>query len=132
MSSFITESSQSVLEIATTVEECGAILEEYRDEFTEVQRQGFDEKDNPPSDEEFQMVREKWQAFMEIAERLTDRWEGFKDEIRGYLIGDDPPMTGPNKPTGPTMAPDPTKSPRVPLWRKFFLRISSYWKRFLR
>jgi hypothetical protein len=132
MSSFVTESSQSVLKIATAVAECGAILEEYRDEFTEVQRQSFDEKDDPPSDEEFQMVQEKWQAFMEIADRLKDGWEEFKDEMRGYLEGDDPAMTGPNNPTSPTTAPDPPKNTRAPFWRKFFLRISSYWKRFLR
>jgi hypothetical protein len=125
MSSFITESGQSVLEIATAVEECGALLEEYRDELTEVQRRSFDAKDNPPSDEEFQVVREKWQAFFEIADRLQHRWGILKDQMRGHMEDDDPAMTAPSRPTSSTMPPDSPKSPRVPFWRKFFRRISS-------
>ncbi|XP_006462891.1 hypothetical protein AGABI2DRAFT_193964 [Agaricus bisporus var. bisporus H97] len=68
ISSFVTESSQSLLELATGIEECNGILEEHRGEVKAVQRQSLDEKDNRLSEEEFQMVREKWQSFKELSE----------------------------------------------------------------
>ncbi|EKM79603.1 hypothetical protein AGABI1DRAFT_128747 [Agaricus bisporus var. burnettii JB137-S8] len=60
VSSFVTECSQSLLEFATGVEECSAILEEHREEVKEVQRQSFDQKDNRPSEDEFRMLLTAW------------------------------------------------------------------------
>jgi hypothetical protein len=106
-------------------------LEEYRDEFTEVRRQGFDEKDNLPSDEEFQMVQEKWQAFFEIAERLKRGWEALKrqmageEDSRGPEDNGEPVSTSPNNPKSSTMPTGSSKSRRIPFWRKFFRRLSS-------
>lgn len=93
MPSFIAESSQSILDIATTVEGCGTPWEEYHDELAEVQRQSFHEKDNPLSDEKSPMMQKKWQAFIEIADGLKRGWEAFKGQVRGLLEGDDPVIT---------------------------------------
>ncbi|EKM79615.1 hypothetical protein AGABI1DRAFT_128760 [Agaricus bisporus var. burnettii JB137-S8] len=59
ISSFMTESGQSLLELATRVEECNAVLEEYREEFREVKQQSSDVNNSSPSEEEFRMVQQK-------------------------------------------------------------------------
>ncbi|XP_006462890.1 hypothetical protein AGABI2DRAFT_193963 [Agaricus bisporus var. bisporus H97] len=124
VSSFTSESSQSLLELATAVEECNAILEEHREEFKEVQRQKLDENDNPPSEAEFQMVEEKWQAFRNSAATGEYRWQALQREMRGSEDNDEPPMTS-NNPTNSAMPTNSSKRPKVPFWRKFFRRVSS-------
>ncbi|EKM79606.1 hypothetical protein AGABI1DRAFT_120945 [Agaricus bisporus var. burnettii JB137-S8] len=126
-SSFVTESSQSLLELATGIEECNAILEEHREEVKEVQRQGFDEKDNRPSEEEFQMVREKWQAFMEISEPPVYAWEALRREMGGRDDKGNPNLAPFNHtmPTTPTDS-NSSKSHKIPSWRRFFRGISSW------
>ncbi|KAF7768632.1 hypothetical protein Agabi119p4_7875 [Agaricus bisporus var. burnettii] len=124
VSSFTSESSQSMLELATAVEECNAILEGHREELKEVQRQKLDENDNHPSEEEFQMVEEKWQAFSNSADADEYKWHALQREIRGFEDDDEPPMTY-NYPTTPAMHTNSSKRPRVPFWRKFFRRVSS-------
>ncbi|XP_006462894.1 hypothetical protein AGABI2DRAFT_193967 [Agaricus bisporus var. bisporus H97] len=126
ISSFVTESSQSLLELATGVEECNALLEEHREEVKEVQRQSFDEKDNRPSEEEFQMVREKWQAFMEISEPPVYAWEALRREMGGCDDKGNPNLApyNPTNSTTPTDS-DSSKSHKISFWRKFFRRILS-------
>ncbi|XP_006462896.1 hypothetical protein AGABI2DRAFT_179485 [Agaricus bisporus var. bisporus H97] len=82
ISLFITESSQSLLELATGVEECNAILEEHCLEFKEMLQQSSDETSNRPSEEEFRMVQEKWQAFKEISGPNAYRWQALKLEMQ--------------------------------------------------
>ncbi|EKM79599.1 hypothetical protein AGABI1DRAFT_107031 [Agaricus bisporus var. burnettii JB137-S8] len=124
VSSFVTESSQSLLELATGIEECNAILEEHRGEVKEVQRQSLDEKDNRLSEEEFQMVREKWQSFKELSEPPAFRWQALWREIRGSE-DDQGPTTTSHIPTSPIMSSYSSKSHKILFWRKFFRRISS-------
>ncbi|KAF7768646.1 hypothetical protein Agabi119p4_7891 [Agaricus bisporus var. burnettii] len=82
ISSFVTESSQSLLELATGVEERNAILEEHREEFKNVQRQSSDEKSNPPSEEEIRVVQEKWRSFREITGSGAYIWQVLKRKLR--------------------------------------------------
>ncbi|XP_006462854.1 hypothetical protein AGABI2DRAFT_179458 [Agaricus bisporus var. bisporus H97] len=121
--SFVNESSQSLLELATGVEECNAILEGYRQEIKEVLRQTSNQTGSLTSEEEFRMVHEKWQAFVEIADPGEYRWESFKDVIRGHeeVFEPDTPPISPTNPTMPTTVS--LKSHKVPFWRKFFQRI---------
>jgi hypothetical protein len=93
LSSYSTESDPSILETVIAVEECRALLEEFRDEFTEVQQQSSDDKGNSPSEDESPMVQEKWLAFEDIAGRLRLRWEDLMDLVRGHM----------KVPTSPTM-----------------------------
>ncbi|KAF7768626.1 hypothetical protein Agabi119p4_7869 [Agaricus bisporus var. burnettii] len=121
--SFVNESSQSLLELATGVEECNAILEGYRQEIKEVLRQTSDQTGSLTSEEEFRMVHGKWQAFVEIADPGEYRWESFKDVIRGHeeVFEPDTPPISPTNLTMPTTVS--LKSHKVPFWRKFFRRI---------
>ncbi|EKM79563.1 hypothetical protein AGABI1DRAFT_107006 [Agaricus bisporus var. burnettii JB137-S8] len=98
--SFVNESSQSLLELATGVEECSLT-----------------------SEEEFRMVHGKWQAFVEIADPGEYRWESFKDVIQGHeeVFEPDTPPISPTNPTMPTTVS--LKSHKAPFWRKFFRRI---------
>ncbi|KAF7768650.1 hypothetical protein Agabi119p4_7893 [Agaricus bisporus var. burnettii] len=125
VSSFVTESSQSLLELATGVEECNAILEEHREEFKMVQRQSSDEKSNPPSEEEIRVVQEKWRAFEGITDPDAYRWQALRREMRGPEDSGEPVTTSYNS-TSPTMPTYNPKNRRIPLWKKFFYRTISY------
>ncbi|KAF7768636.1 hypothetical protein Agabi119p4_7879 [Agaricus bisporus var. burnettii] len=122
ISSFVTESSQSLLKLATGVEECNAILEEYREAIKEAQRQSLDEKDNPPSEEEFHMVQEKWQAYKLVAEPTLYNWPQLKDAVLGDEDYDGPAMSS-NNLTGSTAPSISSKSHKIFFWRKLFRRI---------
>ncbi|KAF7768625.1 hypothetical protein Agabi119p4_7868 [Agaricus bisporus var. burnettii] len=124
ITTFTTESSQSLLELATGVEECNAILEEYREAIKEAQRQSLDENDNPPSEEEFHMVQEKWQAYNMIAEPTQFNWPELKDAVLGDEDYDGPAMSSSDLAES-TLPSDSLKSHRFLFWRKFFRRISS-------
>ncbi|EKM79598.1 hypothetical protein AGABI1DRAFT_120944 [Agaricus bisporus var. burnettii JB137-S8] len=124
VSSFTSESSQSMLEIATAVEECNAILEGHREELEEVQRQKLDENDNPPSEAEFQMVEEKWLMFRKSSGAAEYRWQVLEETMQEPKDNDKPPTTS-NNPTTPAMPTNSSKRPRVPFWRKFFRHVSS-------
>ncbi|EKM79564.1 hypothetical protein AGABI1DRAFT_128711 [Agaricus bisporus var. burnettii JB137-S8] len=124
ITTFTTESSQSLLELATGVEECNAILEEYREAIIEAQRQSLDENDNPPSEEEFLMVQEKWQAYKVIAEPTQYDWPQLKDAVIGDEDYDGPAMSSSDLAES-TLPSDFLKSHRFSFWRKFFQRISS-------
>ncbi|EKM79602.1 hypothetical protein AGABI1DRAFT_128746 [Agaricus bisporus var. burnettii JB137-S8] len=102
ISSFVTKSSQSLLELATGVEECNAILEGYREEIKEAQRQSLNENDNPPSEEEFHMVQEKWQAFKAVSEPGLYNWPVLKDAVLGDENYDGPAMSSSNLAALPT------------------------------
>ncbi|KAF7768637.1 hypothetical protein Agabi119p4_7880 [Agaricus bisporus var. burnettii] len=123
VSSFVTESSQSLLEFATGVEECSAILEEHRGEVKEVQRQSLDEKDNRPSEDEFRMVREKWKVFHALSDSPAYRWPALWREIQGPEKNGEPAVASHNA-TSPIMSTDSSKSQKILFWRKFFPRIS--------
>ncbi|EKM79562.1 hypothetical protein AGABI1DRAFT_107005 [Agaricus bisporus var. burnettii JB137-S8] len=123
ISSFVTESSQSLLELATGVEECNAILEEYREAIKEAQRQSLDESDNPPSEEEFLMVQEKWQVYKVIAEPTQFNWPELKDAVLGDEDYDGPAMSS-SEMAESTLPSDSLKSHRFTFWRKFFRHIS--------
>ncbi|EKM79612.1 hypothetical protein AGABI1DRAFT_128757 [Agaricus bisporus var. burnettii JB137-S8] len=120
--SFITESSASMLELATAVEECYALLEEHLEGLKEVQRQSLDENDNPPSEEEFQMVQEKWLMLMESSGPGAYRWHALRRKMQGPEDSDEPVMTL-NNPTSPTMPMDSLRSHKISFWRKLFRRI---------
>ncbi|KAF7768639.1 hypothetical protein Agabi119p4_7882 [Agaricus bisporus var. burnettii] len=123
MTSFVTECSERILELATGIEECNAILEEYREEVKELQQQSFDEKDNRPSEEEFQVVREKWQAFKDMSSPSAYNWEALWREMRGPENSGRPTTTS-NNPPNPTTPADSSKSDKISFWRKIFRRLS--------
>ncbi|KAF7768643.1 hypothetical protein Agabi119p4_7886 [Agaricus bisporus var. burnettii] len=124
MTSFQIESSQSMLELATAIEECNALLEEHREELKEVQQQSLDENDNLPSEEEFQMVQEKWLAFEEASGPQAYKWLLLQHKMAGPDDSDEPVITSDN-PRNPTRRTNLSKSRRISFWRKFFRRISS-------
>lgn len=123
ISSFVTESSQSLLELATGVEECNAILEEHREELKNVQRQSSDEKNNPPSEEEIRVVQEKWRAFEEVTGPNVYRWQALRHQMQGPDDSDESVMTS-NNSTSPTMPTYSSMNRRIPFWRKFFRHTS--------
>ncbi|EKM79611.1 hypothetical protein AGABI1DRAFT_128756 [Agaricus bisporus var. burnettii JB137-S8] len=123
ISSFITESSQSLLELATGVEECNAILEEHREELKNVQRQSSDEKNNQPSEEEIRVVQEKWRAFEEVTGPNVYRWQALRHQLQGPDDSDESVMTS-NNSTSPTMPTYSSMNRRIPFWRKFFQHTS--------
>ncbi|KAF7768642.1 hypothetical protein Agabi119p4_7885 [Agaricus bisporus var. burnettii] len=124
ISPLTTESSQSLLELATGVEECNAVLEEYCEELKEVQQQGSEDKANPPSEEELRVVREKWLAFKEISGPNAYRWQALKLEMQG-LKDRDKKATRFNNPANSTTPVGSSNNHRMPFWRKFFRRILS-------
>ncbi|KAF7768649.1 hypothetical protein Agabi119p4_7892 [Agaricus bisporus var. burnettii] len=109
-------------ELATAVEECYALLEEHLEGLKEVQRQSLDENDNPPSEEEFQMVQEKWLTLMESSGPGAYRWHALRRKMQGPEDSDEPVMTL-NNPTSPTMPMDSLRSHKISFWRKLFRRI---------
>ncbi|XP_006463225.1 hypothetical protein AGABI2DRAFT_186870 [Agaricus bisporus var. bisporus H97] len=102
ISLFTTESSQIMLELATAVEECTAILEEHREELKEIQRQSPDENDSPSSEAEFQMVQEKWLAFLKTSGPFAYKWHVLEEKMEGPDDSDEPAIM-PNNPMTPTM-----------------------------
>ncbi|EKM79614.1 hypothetical protein AGABI1DRAFT_92101 [Agaricus bisporus var. burnettii JB137-S8] len=121
VSLFTSESSQSMLELATAVEECIAILEGHRKELKNVQRQKLDENDDHPSEAEFQMLQEKWLTFRKSAGAGEYQWHALQREIRGSKDSDEPAMTS----MSPAMPIYSSKNHSVPFWQKFFRRIWS-------
>ncbi|EKM74164.1 hypothetical protein AGABI1DRAFT_133557 [Agaricus bisporus var. burnettii JB137-S8] len=122
ISLFITESSASMLELATAVEECHALLEEHLEGLREVKRQRLDANDNQPSEEEFRMVHEKWLVLKESSGPEAYRWRALRRQMQKLGDNNEPVMT-PNNPTSPTMPMDSLRSHKIPFWRKLFRRI---------
>ncbi|KAF7763927.1 hypothetical protein Agabi119p4_8464 [Agaricus bisporus var. burnettii] len=91
-----------MLELATAVEECTAILEEHREELKEVQRQSPDENGSPSSEAEFQMVQEKWLAFLKTSGLFAYIWHILEEKMEGPDDSDEPAIM-PNNPMTPTM-----------------------------
>ncbi|KAF7776829.1 hypothetical protein Agabi119p4_5222 [Agaricus bisporus var. burnettii] len=77
VSLFIGESSQIVSTMVTAIEECTYLLQEFKVAFLNITRQGFDPEayeHNPPSDEECQLVSEKWQMFRNHIHGVSLDW----------------------------------------------------------
>ncbi|XP_006462898.1 hypothetical protein AGABI2DRAFT_144347 [Agaricus bisporus var. bisporus H97] len=127
ISSFVTESGQSLLELATGVEECNAALEEYREEFKEVQQQSSNVNNSSPSEEEFRMVQQKWQVFKEISGPNAYRWQTLKREMRAPRApkGRDKLSRRSYSSTSPTKPAGSMKSRRIPFWKNLFYRSIS-------
>lgn len=111
-----------MLELATAVEVCHALLEEHLEGLREVKRQRLDANDNSPSEEEFRMVHEKWLVLKESSGPEAYRWRALRRQMQKLGDSDEPVMTL-NNPTSPTMPMDSLRSHNIPFWRKLFRRI---------
>ncbi|XP_006460442.1 hypothetical protein AGABI2DRAFT_142672 [Agaricus bisporus var. bisporus H97] len=78
VSLFTTQSSQIVSTMVTAIEECNSLLQEFKETFLTITKQGFDPEayeHNPPSDEECQLVSEKWQMFRKHLYGISLDWD---------------------------------------------------------
>ncbi|KAF7775854.1 hypothetical protein Agabi119p4_4247 [Agaricus bisporus var. burnettii] len=141
---FIVESSQIVSTMVTAIEECKSILQKFKEMILDITKQGFDPEvyeHNPPSDEECQLVSEKWQMLREHLHNMSLDWdllavriviprfkvpayndtpEDARDAVALTVIPADPAH-----PKAPPNPPSPAKA-KISLWQKFFQRLSSH------
>ncbi|XP_006460437.1 hypothetical protein AGABI2DRAFT_192145 [Agaricus bisporus var. bisporus H97] len=144
---FIAESSQIVSTMVTAIEECKSIIQEFKEMILNITKQGFDPEayeHNPPSDEECQLVSEKWQMLREHLHNMSLDWDLLAVRIviprfKVATYNDTPEdaedardavaLTGipadPAHPEAPPNPPSPAKA-KISFWRKFFQRLSCF------
>ncbi|EKM82075.1 hypothetical protein AGABI1DRAFT_126424 [Agaricus bisporus var. burnettii JB137-S8] len=107
-----TENTQAVSEVLSAIDECNELLKQCHNQFAELATHTQDEgsiDSNPPSEEEPQLMRAKWQTFYD---NIRDVW------IHGYKVADEILM-----PTfdNPPNAPEKRKCRQIfPSWRTLF------------
>ncbi|XP_006462203.1 hypothetical protein AGABI2DRAFT_119063 [Agaricus bisporus var. bisporus H97] len=111
-----TENTQAVSEILTTIDECNELLKQCNREFAKLAKQTRNESSvdsNLPSEEETQLMRAKWQTFLD---NIRDVWK------HGFTIANQILWPTSDNPPDPS-ASERRKSPKkVPLWRNLFQR----------
>ncbi|KAF7776828.1 hypothetical protein Agabi119p4_5221 [Agaricus bisporus var. burnettii] len=158
VSSFITESRLIVSTMVTAIEECNSLLEEFKEMFLNIDKQAFNIESyerNTPSDEEYELVGEKWEKLKILLHNISLDWNLLELRIEvphmGNPTSDDTPdmdnptydvtpfasqdardafaLTGiPENPVNPEAQPKfpPSEKTKVPFWQKFFQRLSSH------
>ncbi|XP_006460441.1 hypothetical protein AGABI2DRAFT_192147 [Agaricus bisporus var. bisporus H97] len=74
VTSFIAESSLIISTMVTAIEECKSLLEEFREMFLSIIKHDFDTSSferNPPSEEECQLVRDKWELLENLLREIS-------------------------------------------------------------
>ncbi|KAF7771072.1 hypothetical protein Agabi119p4_7046 [Agaricus bisporus var. burnettii] len=109
-----TENTQAVSEVLIAIDECNELLKQCYNQFAELATHTQDESSidsNPPSEEETQLMRAKWQTFYD---NIRDVW------MHGYKVADEILMPTSDNPPDPSERHKSRKS--VPLWRTLFQR----------
>jgi hypothetical protein len=125
------------------VEECRALLQECSEGFQNIYKQNFDLESferNPPSDTEFQLVREKWGKLENSLHDIAADWNLLDARMGNPILNraacdtttpdvrDTVALTGiPEDPINPAAPPElsPPKKTKIPFWRKLFRRVST-------